>query len=140
MAPSIPELRVSTERVCFIVVKARQYQVKDVVTDPEPRSNASDDEMRGVLEAHTDDPVGPELVSAFRAMNTDEQTDLVALVLLGRGDGDLSEWADLQTTAAQDLDGSTAAALLGIPLLADFLEEALSQFGDSCQGFESDRI
>jgi hypothetical protein len=30
----------------------------------------------------------------------------------------------------------TAAYLLGMPLLADQLEEALSQFGQSCDDFE----
>ena len=32
-------------------------------------------------------------------------------------------------------DQHTADYLLGTPLLADYLEESLSQFGHSCEGF-----
>lgn len=135
---TVPELRISTDKVCFIVVKARQFQVKDVVTEPDPASNASDDNMRSVLESHANDPVGREIVSAFEGLNSDERIDLVALVRLGRGDGDLSEWKDLQTDAPQELSGDGGEALLGIPLLADYLEEGLSLIGESCQGFEAE--
>jgi hypothetical protein len=30
-----PDLSIATEKVCFIVVKAREFDVKDVVTDPD---------------------------------------------------------------------------------------------------------
>jgi hypothetical protein len=34
-----PSLSIATEKVCFISIKARQFDVKDVVTDPwKPRS------------------------------------------------------------------------------------------------------
>ena len=43
MPKNPPELSIATEKVCFIVVKAREFDVKDVVTDPDDASNASDD-------------------------------------------------------------------------------------------------
>ncbi len=54
---SVPDLSISTEKLCFIIGKARQFDVKDVVTDPDDSSNASDDAMISVLEDHRDDPV-----------------------------------------------------------------------------------
>ncbi len=132
----MPELSISPEKVCFIVVKARQFDVKDAVTEPDPGSNASDDGMRSVLEDHADDPVRAELASAIWALNEDEQIDLVALAWLGRGDGDLETWDDLRAEAARAHNERTAAYLLGMPLLSDYLEEGLSQFGESCADFE----
>ena len=32
-----PTLNISSENVCFIIVKAREFDVQDVVTDPEFR-------------------------------------------------------------------------------------------------------
>jgi hypothetical protein len=131
-----PPLSISTDKVCYIIVKAREYDVKAAVTDPGDSSNASDDAMVSVLEDHGDDPVLYELRAAISAMNEDEQIDLVALAWLGRGDGTIDEWDDLRKEAARAHNARTASYLLGIPLLADYLEEALSLFGGSCQDFE----
>ncbi|WP_434734292.1 DUF3775 domain-containing protein [Rhizobium sp. YTUHZ044] len=87
--------------------------------------------MIEILEEHPDDVVEKELESAIWALNEDEQIDLVALAWLGRGDGDASEWDDLRHQAAEAHNNRTAAYLLGLPLLPDYLEEALDQFGES---------
>jgi hypothetical protein len=92
--------------------------------------------MLSVLEDHADDPVRSELVAMIRALNEDEQVDLVALAWLGRGDGDLSDWDDLRSEAARAHNKRTAEYLLGMPILADYLEEALSQFGHTAEEFE----
>jgi hypothetical protein len=52
---AVPPLSLSSDQVCFIIVKAREFDVKDVVTDPDDGSNASDDGMIAVLEDHGDD-------------------------------------------------------------------------------------
>ena len=86
-AQTPPELSISPDKVCFIVVKARDFDAKDVVTDPDDSSNATDDAMLSVLEDHKDDPVVQEISAAIFGMTEDEQIDLVALAWLGRGDG-----------------------------------------------------
>ena len=48
----IPELTISDEKLCFIISKAREFDVKDVVTNPDDASNPTDDAMIGVLEDH----------------------------------------------------------------------------------------
>jgi hypothetical protein len=133
MPDTIPELSISTEKLCYIIAKAREFDVKDVVTDPGDSSNATDDGMLSVLEDHRDDPVVQEIAAAIFAMSVDEQVDLVALTWLGRGDATLDEWADLRAEAARAHNNRTAHYLLGIPLLADYLEEAMSQFGLTCE-------
>ena len=129
---NIPELSISTAKLCFIIAKAREFDVKDAVTDPGDSSNASDDGMVSVLEDHRDDPVVQELVAVIFAMSEDEQIDLVTLTWLGRGDGTIEDWAELRAEAARAHNRRTASYLLGIPLLSDYLEEAISQFGISC--------
>ena len=135
-----PTLNISSETVCFIIVKAREYDVQDVETDPDSGSNATDDQMSSVLEAHSDDPTLQELRSFINALSEEEQTDLVALMWLGRGDGTLDDWIDLRGEAERQHNNRTAAYLLGEPLLADHLEEGLSQFGLSCEEFEIDHL
>jgi hypothetical protein len=126
-----PNLAISTEKVSFFILKAREFDVKDVVTDPDSGSNASDDAMISVLEDHPDDPTQQELRSFIDALTEDEQIDLVALTWLGRGDGTIEEWNELRAEAARLHNNRTAAYLLGKPMLADHLEEGLSQFGRS---------
>ena len=128
-----PELSISPDKVCFIVVKARDFDAKDVVTDPDDSSNATDDAMLSVLEDHKDDPVVQEISAAIFGMSEDEQIDLVTLAWLGRGDGTIEDWDELRAEAARAHNKRTAAYLLGMPLLPDHLEEGLSQFGMSCE-------
>jgi hypothetical protein len=127
----VPTLAISPEKVSYIITKAREFDVKDVVTDPDSGSNASDDAMLSVLEDHADDPVVAELRAAIFALNVDEQVDLVALAWLGRGDGGIDEWDDLRAEAADAHNARTASYLLGMPLLSDYLEEGLSELGIS---------
>lgn len=132
----IPELAISAEKVAAILAKARQFDVKDVVTEPYPGSNASDDAMVSVLEDHANDPVRAELMAMIRGLNEDEQIDLVALAWLGRGDGDLDDWRDIRAEASRAHNSRTAEYLLGMPVLGDYLEEALVQLGHSPDEFE----
>ena len=135
-----PTLTISTENVCSIIVKAREFEVRDQATDPESESNPTDDQTAEVLETDSDDGTFPELRSFINALGEEEQTDLVALMWLGRGDGTLDDWIDLRGEAERQHNNRTAAYLLGEPLLADHLEEGLSQFGFSCAEFEIDRL
>jgi len=127
-----PGLSISPEKVCYNVAKAREFDAKDVVTDPDDSSNPTDDGMVGVLEDHRDDPVVQEIAAAIFAMTEDEQIDLVTLAWLGRGDGSLEDWDELRAEAARAHNKRTTSYLLGMPLLADYLGEALAQFGHSC--------
>jgi hypothetical protein len=135
-----PSLTISPEKVCFIIVKAREFDAKDEVTDPDPGSNPSDDRDMAVLEDHTDDPVVEELTSFINSLSEDEQVDLVALTWLGRDDYSASDWPTVRAEAARAHNERTAEYLLGTPLLPDFLEEGLSLLGRSCEEFEIDHL
>ena len=118
MADTVPTLSISLAKVCLIVVKAREFDVKDVLTNEDDGSNAADDGMVEVLEDHPDDPVVEELTSFIAAMNEDEQIDLVTLAWLGRGDGDPADWNELRAEAARAHNKRTAPLRGGIIIAA----------------------
>ena len=134
------ELSVSTEQVCFIITKARQFEVKELPTIPGAGSNASDDRMVSVLEARANDPVAQEIRAFVDALDVDQQIDLVALTWVGRGDFGIGEWQDARAEAAAAHNNRTADYLLGLPLLSEFLEDALSDAGRSCEDEEMGRL
>ena len=136
----VDQLTISPEKVFFVIVKAREFDAKDEVTDPDPGSNPSDDKDAAILEDHSDDPVVEELTSLINSLSEDEQIDLVALAWLGRDDYTADDWAEVRAEAARAHNNRTARYLLGIPLLGDFLEEGLSQLGYSCEEFELNRL
>ncbi len=92
---------INTDKVCFLIVKAREFDVKTGVEDPDPDNENSEPPAGDDLQDFTDDPTIREIKMFVDDLNEDEQIDL-----------------------------------LGAPLLGDFLEEALSQFGQSCKDVE----
>ncbi|HEY6860261.1 MAG TPA: DUF3775 domain-containing protein [Pseudolabrys sp.] len=133
-------LTISPEKVCFVIIKAREFDAKDAITEPDPGSNPSDDKDAAVLEDHGDDPVVEELTSFINSLSEDEQIDLVTLAWLGRDDYSASDWAEVRAEASRAHNTRTANYLLGMPLLGDFLEEGLSMLGYSCEEFEINRL
>jgi len=133
-------LTISPEKVCFIIIKAREFDAKDETTEPDPGSNPSDDMDIEVLEEHEDDPVVEELTSLINSLSEDEQIDLVALAWLGREDYTADDWPAVREEAARAHNRRTAEYLLGIPQLGDFLEEGLAMLGYSCEEYEINRL
>ena len=130
----VPNLSISPEKAFFIVAKARQTD--DKATESDLASGLGDDDAVFGLEDHSKKTDRSELSTFIRGLNVDEQIDLVALMWLGRGDGDLDNWRDLRAEAERAHNNRTASYLIGTPMLADYLEEALSQFGKSFEDFE----
>jgi hypothetical protein len=133
-------LAISPEKVCFIIMKARQFDAKDGITEPQPGSNPADDKDIEVLEEHEYDPVVEELTSLINSLSEDEQIDLVTLAWLGRDDYSAGDWASVREEAARAHNQRTADYLLGMPVVGDFLEEGLSMLGYSCEEFEIERL
>src|SRR3979490_1760747 len=121
-----PALSISAEKAFFFAQKAREFDVKDVVTDPDSGSNGADDGMVSVLEDHPDDPNQQELKIFINALTEDEQIDLVALTWLGRRDGEVSEWDEMREEALRLHNNRTGQYLLGKPMFAGHLGGGLA--------------
>jgi hypothetical protein len=134
-----PMPEINSDKVCFVIVKAREFdvQVEGLEADD---SNATDDNFASVFASGRDDSVRRELKAFIDAMDEDEQCELVALCWLGRGDFSADEWEDAVAEARGRRQGSTAAYLIGTPLVSDYLEEGLAKFDLSCEGFEMGRL
>jgi hypothetical protein len=127
-------LTVSLEKVCYVIAKARELDVK---VAPE---ELDDDGMGRILEDYADDPTLEELRSFLRAQSDDELKELLALVWIGRGDYGADEWQEVLNQVQDVREKHTVDYLIGTPLLADYLEEGLSQFGHSCEDYEIGRM
>ena len=125
-------LQIAIDKVCLLVLKARAFDVKVDVVEPDPGSNPSDEDMRAVLEDYGDDPTYAEIKDFIDSLNVDEQLDLVTLMWIGRGDFAAKDWREARDEATRGRNEHTAEYLLGTPLLGDFLETGLSQIGISC--------
>ena len=136
----LPDLGINPEKVCHVIVKARQFDVKEAPVDEDSGSNAADDGMTDVLEDLPDDPTYRELTAFIRSLDEDEQVWLVALAWIGRGTYDLKEHSEALKAAREQHNKRTAEYLTRLPLLGDYLEEGLAAFGESCTAFEAGRL
>ena len=136
----MPTLSISPEKVAYLIIKAREFDVQDANSDPDSGSNAIDDGMTDVLEDHPDNPVKEEIRAFVGALDDDEKADLIALMQLGREDGTMEEWEAMRAQGLREHGGRVAAYLLGQPLVSDFLEDGLEQLGISIAEFENGRL
>ncbi|GGE86559.1 DUF3775 domain-containing protein [Stappia taiwanensis] len=79
----------------------------------------------GLAEEESEDLSGEELRELIEDLNVDEAAELVAIVWIGRGDYDQSDFEQAVEQARERAVGSTATYLIGMPLFADHLEAGL---------------
>jgi hypothetical protein len=125
---------IALDKVCDIIVHARALDVKEGITDPASGSNPTDDGSTDVLIDSPDDLTESELRDVLAGLNVDEMNDLTALVYIGRGDMEPEEWGAARRLAAEraGVGNDSIDYLLGIPNLADLLDEGLAALGRSC--------
>lgn len=123
-------LGINPEKVRHIIEEARMFDVKEGLSDPDSGSNAADDGMTDVLEDAPDDATYEELAEYVRALDEDEQIELVALAWLGRGTYSAEEWDDAMAEARNAHNKRTAEYLFSLPKLGDYLEEGLTVLED----------
>ena len=119
-------LGISRAKVVGIIEHARIFDAREA-NNVRDASNATDDGMISILEDAGDDAVRRELMQLIRDMDVDEQSALVALAWIGRGTYSGREWSDALTEARQVHNSHTAEYLLGLPLLASYLDTGLAE-------------
>ena len=129
----------SSEKVCFLIVKLREFGVQ-VEENTGGGSDATDDKFVAVFNDDPNTSVKAEVEEFIGAMDVDEQRELVALSLVGRGDYSKEEWNDAMQAATTRPEPSVASFLMENPTVSDDLEEGLSLYGMSCQDFETERL
>jgi Protein of unknown function (DUF3775) len=131
-------LEIAPEKVAHVIIKAREYGVRVSAWNSTLQEGDAEEDPQAILEDLAHDVTGRELTSFINALNEDEQSHLVALAWIGRGTFEPEELAEAVETARSERINSTARYLLGMPLLADYLEEGLEKMGYSVEDVESD--
>jgi hypothetical protein len=126
-------LEISPEKVAHVIVRAREMDAK-----VSPWDGAGDEQdAETILEDRKDDATESELREFIADLNVDEQISLVALVWIGRGTYEPDELEEAKETAAAERVTATQDYLLGVPLLADYLEEGLDKLGIAVEDAEA---
>jgi hypothetical protein len=100
-------------------------------------SNPADDDEHIMLTDAAGHSIRRELIEFIKDLDVDEAAALVALAWIGRGDLQPEEWKIAVAQAKEQAEGPTWKYLLEMELLPDYLEDALSAFGRSCEGLGS---
>ncbi|MBB4301135.1 hypothetical protein GGD81_000150 [Rhodobium orientis] len=132
------ELNIDPDTVRLFAQKARLIESSvddsfedghehDVEFDPESLSDSHAHE--GLQEEEADNMTRDELKALIEDLNVDESAELVAIAWVGRGDYDVADWDNAVDMARGRAVGSTARYLLGMSMLADYLDEGLEAIG-----------
>lgn len=140
-----PALTISTDTVCFILDKLREYDALDMFAEPaDETSPLEGEDLDETLEEPVHEfekaPVLQELAVFIGDLPEDEQVDLVALAWLGRDDNTAADWPVVREEAAQHHGARTVDYLLGTTLVANFIEEGLALLGRSCEDSAAERL
>jgi Protein of unknown function (DUF3775) len=133
-------LNIAPDKVCYLIIKAREFDAKMEPEVPDPGDNPIDDADREILFDYPDDPTVEEIRGFLESLNEDEVIELLALVWLGRSDYEIEEWDEAIADARNSPEERSLDAFLSIPLLADYLEEGLAEHGYSCEDVELNRL
>lgn len=123
---------IALDKVCELILRAREIDGKEGITDPDSGSNPIDDGSTDVLTSDGGDSTEEQVREFMAGLNDDERHDLVAITWIGRGDFDADEWSEALQTARDRDNQPTADYLLGLPNLGDLLDEGLAALGKSC--------
>ncbi|MEX0951924.1 MAG: DUF3775 domain-containing protein [Gammaproteobacteria bacterium] len=125
-------LNLNPDIVCAIIEKCHEFHGQEGVSIPHAGDDYDDDWAMQVLADHADDSTYQELKYLIDDLEPSHQVELVALMWMGRGDFAIDEWQDAIKQAYDSWNSRTAEYLLGSPLVADYLQEALQEMGYQC--------
>jgi hypothetical protein len=128
----MPELRINPDKVCEFIEAARELSGRVTPTTGDQTSTGDDSALELGMERRSDDPTRLQMVEFVAGLNVEEQTDLLALIYMGREDA--ADWDEALDMARDRIDGNDADFMIGDPGLPEYLSEGLEFFGKSCEG------
>jgi hypothetical protein len=133
-------LEISPEKVAHVIIKSREFDAKVEIWDEPSSVRNTEDSADAILEDRSSDATRSEAAEFIAGLNDDEQANLVALTWVGRGTYSAEEFKEAVEMARAERTNPTQEYLLGIPLLADYLEEGLEKLGYSVEDVENDML
>ena len=127
----VPELGISTEKVCSLIEILREYAGRELPTATNDVSEGDDGPMEN-MEDRPDDPSLSEAREFIAGLSLDERVTLQALLWVGRGDYGIEEWQSALAEARRRDSTRDLDFALGEELTPQEFEEGLNAFGRSC--------
>lgn len=132
------ELMIGPDTVRMLVLKAKALSAGlrddfDAGSEHEIEFDGASSDFQnhhGLVEEETENLTEREFRALIGDLNIDEAAELIALTWIGRGDFEASEWEDALAAARQRPWRQTARYLLGLPQLADWLEQGLESVAE----------
>ncbi|MEL7107405.1 MAG: DUF3775 domain-containing protein [Pseudomonadota bacterium] len=84
---------------------------------------------RVIMLSRENGPDDPHLHDDIGGLNDDEKVNLVALMWVGRGTFEPDDLADAKAQARAEATAPTEEYLMGIPALAEYLEDGMDALG-----------
>src|SRR5436853_5865392 len=128
----MPELRISTEKVCGFIEAAREVAGKVPSTAGDRTTTGDDNRLVTIEDYPGEDDRRREMVDLIAGLNVEEQTDLLALIWLGRGDYELDEWDEALTEAEARIAARDPDYMIGDAALPEYLGDGIEAFGLTC--------
>ena len=131
------ELRISTEKVRAVIEAARELAGK-VPSTAGDRTTTGDDSRLVTIEDYSGDVAFDrdgrrrEMIELIAGLNVEEQTDLLALIWLGRGDYEIDEWDAAIVEAEARIAARDPDYMIGDAALPEYLGDGLEAFGRTC--------
>jgi Protein of unknown function (DUF3775) len=127
----MPELRISTAKVCDFIEAAREVAGLVPPTTGD-RTTTGDDSKLTTIEDNPDDSRWSQMREFLVGLNVAEQVDLLALIFIGRGDFEIGEWGDAVREAGDRIAERDADFMIGDAALPEYLGDGLNAFDRSC--------
>ncbi|MBV8802132.1 MAG: DUF3775 domain-containing protein [Gammaproteobacteria bacterium] len=123
-------LNINPETVRWIIMKVKEFSVKEAVTFPEKISQAEYGyDASQILADHIDDLTYREIIDTIKDLEPDQKIELIALLYIGRGDYSADDWQAACDEAENYFSSGLEHYLLSMPLLASYLEKGLEMLG-----------
>ena len=133
-------LNIDIDYLHMLILKVRAIMAREETDIPDPGGNASDDEIPATLQDLQNDLAREEVVEEIQGLSAEQQSELVALMWVGRDDGDPADWADLVTQATERRETPAEDYLLGHPLVADYWASGLERLGHESMAGGTGRV
>ena len=128
----MPELRISTDKVCDLIEAAREVAGLVAPTTGDQTTTGDNSKLVTIEDNPAEDARRQQIVEFIMGLNAAEQTDLLALIYVGRGDFDIDEWHDAVGEAAARIADRIPDFMIGDAGLPAYLGAGLEAFGRSC--------
>lgn len=128
----MPELRISVEKVCAFIEASRELAGKVAPTAGDRTPTGDDSKLVTIEDYPGEDSRRQQAVEFVAGLNVDEQTDLLALIWLGRGDYEIGEWDAALEEAEARIAARDPDYLIGDAALPEYLGAGLEAFELAC--------